>query len=323
MVRLSSPASPESPMAKIDRELTGGEVILLDGATGTELIRRGAAEHGEAWVALATHEVPDTLRAVHEDYIRAGARVITANTFANSRILLEPAGLGRAFGRAHPPGRRGRASRRGIASGPATRWRWRDRCPTWLPSLPAPTAATPARLPPPEVVRAAFREMARTLAESGADLILLEMMSDPALANPAIAAARETGLPVWVGYSCRPNPQGQPVSFAVEDLSPAAMLESIRVEGAAAVGIMHTPVEFIGPLIEAIRTQWEGPVMAYPDSGGRFEMPRWITDPIPPAEFADAALGWIEEGARIVGACCGFGVEYIDALANALARSRH
>jgi len=307
-------------MAKIDRELARGEVILLDGAIGTELVRRGASTHTGAWVALATHEAPETLRSVHEDYIRAGARVITANTFANNRILLEPAGLGE---------RSVELTRQAVEIALEAR----DRLGTgdtvavagsmshMTPYPPGTGRRDPSRLPPPEVARAAFREMARTLAESGADLILMEMMSDPTLANPAIAAARETGLPVWVGYSCRRNPQGEPVSYAGEDLSPAAMLQSIRVEDAAAVGIMHTSVEFIGPLIEAIRTQWEGPVMAYPDSGGRFEMPRWITDPIPPAEFADAVLGWIEEGAQIVGACCGFGVEYIDVLANALARS--
>ena len=310
----------ESPIARIEREIAEGAVILLDGATGSELERRGAAMHSEAWAALATFEAPELLRSVHEDYIRAGSRVITANTFSNNRIMLGPAGLGE---------RSVELTRRAVEIALEAR----DRLGTgdtvavagsmshMIPFPAGTDRRDPDELPTPEVAGAAFREMARTLAESGADLILLEMMSDPALANPAIAAARETGLPVWVGYSCRRNPRGEPVSFAVEDLSPAAMLESIRVEGAAAVGIMHTHVEFIGPLIEAIRTQWEGPVMAYPDSGGRFEMPRWVSDPIPPVEFADAALGWIEEGAQIVGGCCGFGVEHIDALANALART--
>ena len=285
-------------------------------------MRRGAAEHAQAWVALTTHEAPETLRSVHEDYIRAGARVITANTFANNRILLEPAGLGeRSVELTRQAVEIALEARDRLGAGDTVAVA--GSMSHMVPYPPGTGRRDPARLPPPEVARAAFREMARTLAESGADLILMEMMSDPVFANPAIAAARETGLPVWVGYSCRRNPQGEPVSYAGEDLSPAAMLEGIRAEGAAALGIMHTPVELIGPLIEAIRAQWEGPVMAYPDSGGRFEMPRWITDPIPPAEFADAALGWIEEGARIVGACCGFGVEYIDALANALARSEH
>ena len=164
-------------------------------------------------------------------------------------------------------------------------------------------------------------ELAQTLSESGVDLILLEMMSDPALANPAIAAPRETGLPVWVGFSCRGNSRGEPVSFTIPELDPAAMLRSTEVDGAGAIGIMHTNVGFISAVIEEIRRRWEGPVMAYPDTGGRFEMPNWFTDAISPVDFSDSALRWVEEGARIVGACCGFGVAHIDALANALARS--
>ena len=311
---------PESPIARIEREIAEGAVILLDGATGSELERRGAAMHSEAWAALATFEAPELLRSVHEDYIRAGSRVVTANTFANNRIMLGPAGLGersveltrRAVEIALEARDRLGASDTVAVAGSMSHM---------IPFPAGTERRDPDRLPAPKVAGTAFREMAQTLAESGADLIVLEMMSDPALANPAIAAARETGLPVWVGFSCRGSPPDEPVSFAVPDLGPAEMLRSTHFDGVGAVGIMHTKVGFISGLIETIRTRWEGPVMAYPDSGGRFEMPKWITDPIPPAEFADAALRWVEEGAQIVGACCGFGVEYIEGLANALARS--
>lgn len=307
-------------MARIEREIAEGAVILIDGATGSELERRGAEMHSEAWAALATFEAPELLRSVHEDYIRAGSRVITANTFSNNRIMLGPAGLGE---------RSVELTRRAVEVALEARNRLgagdtvavAGSMSHMIPFPAGTERRDPDQLPTPEVAEAAFREMAQTLAESGVDLILLEMMSDPALANPAIAAARETGLPIWVGFSCRGSPPDEPVSFAVPDLDPAEMLRSTCIAGAGVLGIMHTNVGFISGLLETIRTRWEGPVMAYPDSGGRFEMPKWITDPIPPAGFADAALRWVEEGAQIVGACCGFGVEHIDALANALARS--
>ena len=310
----------ESPIARIEGELADGAVILLDGATGTELERRGAAMHSGAWAAMATLEAPETLRAVHEDYIRAGCRVITANTFANNRILLGPAGLGeRSVELTRRAVEIALEARDRLGAGDAVAVAGSM---SHMVPFPAGTdRRDPTRLPSPELAGAAFREMAETLSESGVDLILMEMMSDPALANPAIAAARESGLPVWVGFSCRGNPRGEPVSFAVPDLEPAEMLRSTHFDGAGAVGIMHTPVGFISGLLEEIRAQWEGPIMAYPDSGGRFEMPEWITDAVSPADFGNEALRWVEEGARIVGACCGFGVEHIDALANALARS--
>ena len=295
-------------------------MILLDGATGTELERRGAAMHSEVWCAMATIEAPETLRAVHEAYIRAGARVITANTFSNNRIMLGPAGLGersveltrRAVEIALEARDRLGAGDTVVVAGSMSHQ---------APLHPGTDFRDPARLPSPALREAAFRETARTLSESGVDLILLEMMSDPALANPAIAAARDTGLPVWIGYSCRGNPRGEPVSFTIPDLDADAMLRNTRVEGAGAIGIMHTNVGLISAVIEAFQAQWQGPIMAYPDTG-HFEMPKWIfDDAISPADFCDAALRWIEEGARIVGGCCGFGVKHIDALANVLARS--
>ena len=81
-------------MRAIERMLAEDRIVLLDGATGTELQRRGAAMNDVAWCALATASHPELLRAIHEDYVRAGCEVVTANTFASARHLLERAGHG-------------------------------------------------------------------------------------------------------------------------------------------------------------------------------------------------------------------------------------
>ena len=78
-------------------EIKGGAVIVIDGATGTELQRRGAPMHSGAWCAAATQSHPEVLHEIHADYIRCGARVVTANTFATTREVLEPNGLGGRF----------------------------------------------------------------------------------------------------------------------------------------------------------------------------------------------------------------------------------
>ena len=76
-----------------DRIARGGAVIL-DGAMGTELQRRGVPMDGIAWsaAALATH--PEAVRGVHEDYLRAGAEILITNSFAASRHVLAATGLG-------------------------------------------------------------------------------------------------------------------------------------------------------------------------------------------------------------------------------------
>ena len=80
-----------------------GDIIVLDGATGTELQRRGAPMDPAAWCGPATLENDHILTAIHRDYINAGADIVTANTFASSKIMLKAAGLAERseIGRAH------------------------------------------------------------------------------------------------------------------------------------------------------------------------------------------------------------------------------
>lgn len=73
--------------------LRDGEVLILDGAIGTELQRRGVPMDSTAWCALASKSHPELLRQIHIDYIDAGADIITTNTFPTARHVLEPAGL--------------------------------------------------------------------------------------------------------------------------------------------------------------------------------------------------------------------------------------
>src|SRR5260370_20168441 len=80
--------------ADLKNRLTAGNVIILDGPTGTELQRRGAPMDPAAWCGPATLANDRLLTTIHADYIAAGAHVITANTFASSRLMLTKAGLG-------------------------------------------------------------------------------------------------------------------------------------------------------------------------------------------------------------------------------------
>src|SRR5215210_7884834 len=81
-------------MNDVQGRLDAGEVVILDGAMGTELQRRGVPMDDVAWDAAALDTHPDLVR---EDYIEAGAEVIITNTFATARHVLEPAGMGGQF----------------------------------------------------------------------------------------------------------------------------------------------------------------------------------------------------------------------------------
>ena len=80
----------------VKKRMDGGEVILLDGAISTEIQKRGVPMDKLAWSGLGSKIGSETLLEVHKDYIRAGADVITTNTFSSARHSLTAAGQGEA-----------------------------------------------------------------------------------------------------------------------------------------------------------------------------------------------------------------------------------
>lgn len=304
------------PMLQIEAALAAGRLLLLDGATGTELQRRGAAMHPAAWCATATLTDPDLLLAVHCDYIGAGADIITTNTFSTNRRMLAAAGLGAQLAA---------INRRAVALARAARAQAGLARPVVIagslshqvPVVAGSDYRDPAAIPDRRTALAECTDLAAILAEAGADLLLLEMMSDPDLALPALAAAGATGLPVWVGLSARLEADGRLVAYHRRELPFAEVAaEIIGAGGASAYGIMHTPVAAIAPSLAIIRRHWSGPLMAYPDSGV-FRMPQWLFDDIiAPNILARLARQWRNDFAiGILGGCCGLGPEHIRALA--------
>ena len=77
----------------LDR-LHAGDVLVHDGATGTELELRGVDCDSGVWSATANLEAPDVLRAIHEDYLKAGADIITANNYCTGPSFLDRTGKG-------------------------------------------------------------------------------------------------------------------------------------------------------------------------------------------------------------------------------------
>ena len=143
--------------------LRDGGVVVIDGGMGTELEARGAPMDHEAWCALANLDAPDLVREIHEDYIRAGADVIIANTFPSNRLAMAAAGVRRPR-RGHEPRRRVRRDR-----GPRPRGRRADVAIAGSMSIWGPFDEG-WQEPPGEVVLDVYGEQAAMLAAAGADL---------------------------------------------------------------------------------------------------------------------------------------------------------
>ncbi len=298
---------------RLKARLDAGAVILLDGATGTELQRRGASMDQDAWCGPATLEHERLLTEIHADYIAAGAEVITANTFASSRLMLSGAGLADRVEeinrRAVEAALRARDAATGdepvIVAGSLSHM---------LP-LTEGTAITDAdAIPGDAEIEAAFQELAGILARSGCDLIILEMMYCPRRIRFALDAALATGLPVWFGFSARRAPDGRVLSFCPHaDLPLDDVTALIPAKGVDAAGVMHSGADLTDESLRATRARYGGPLMAYPDSG-HFEMPDWrFVDIMSPERFGAYCADWIRSGVQIIGGCCGLAVEHIKA----------
>jgi len=187
--------------------------------------------------------------------------------------------------------------------------------------MPRGSAAADARqLPSDAEIEDALHELAQILAGTGCELIILEMMYHPARVRAALDAARSTKLPVWFGASARRGSDGKPVSFLhAEELPLGAIAGLIPQSGIAAAGIMHTGAELIGEALDVVRQHFDGPLMAYPDSG-YFEMPDWrFVDVIAPQRFESFCRDWIAAGVQVIGGCCGLTPDHVRAAARARA----
>jgi methionine synthase I (cobalamin-dependent) len=269
---------------------------------GTELEARGVPMDHEAWCGLANLDAPDVVRAIHADYIAAGADVIIANTFATNRPALEAAGCGDRFEE---------ANRAAVAAALAARDA-ADRPVTVAGSMSIWGPHEEARIedaPPPADVLDVYGEQAALLADAGVDLLVLEMFD--ARWGAARRAARATGLPVWLGVWGRLGDDGgllTPTRRPLEEDLP-----DLIGDGADAVLVMHAPLEAVPPALAAIASVWDGPRGAYPHSG-HFERPNWVFEAVAPDVLADEAEGWVRDGASFVGGCCGTRPEHIAAL---------
>ena len=310
----------------IKRRLDAGEIIVLDGGTGTELQRRGAQMDPSAWCGPASLNNSELLTQVHLDYINAGADVITANTFASSRLMLTPAGYANRVEEINRIAVDAalRARDLAIAKSPSRKIAVAGSLSHMVPVAAGTAKVDQARVPSNDELAHAFGELANILKASGVDHIMLEMMYEPNRVPIALNAALATGLPVWFGMSARRTPDGRVVTFDQhQELPLETITKLIPKTGVDVAGVMHTGAEIIGETLAAIRKNFSGPMSAYPDSG-YFEMPDWrFVDVIAPDRLENFFSDWIDLGAQLIGGCCGLTVDHIHAASRSARSHSH
>ncbi len=255
--------------------LAHGPPLLLDGATGTELTRRGADTSPPLFSARAVVDAPLLLSALHAEEVAAGADVVTACTFrthGRSGWTLRAVELARASG---------------------ARWVAGSLAPLadcWRPDL----------VPGGEDLARGHREQARRLAEAGVDLILVETIGTVRELVAAVVAAAETGLPV---VACVTT-DGRGGLLSGEPLAGAARSLPVRPD---ALGVNCVPARRLRADVGLLSAAAPGlPLAAYGNTGLPLdEAGERYTEPIDPVGYAELAREWIRAGATLVGGCCG------------------
>ncbi len=302
--------------------LAEGKTLILDGAMGTELERRGVPVDLLAWSARAMADHSAEVRRIHEDFIAAGAEIHIVNSFALGRPVLEPAGLGAHF---EDFNRRAvELCQEAIAAKGGGRRHWIAGS---ISSFAAHSDRS--RLPSGEPLLACYRDQVEILTAAGVDLLALEMLCDFDISHAALLAAAKSGLPVMAGFTCNWAADGRGVETRAKSTNlPPQRLEDLLPRLLAVVpagtplipAIMHCDFDVTDAALEILAKHWSGPVAVYPNSGRFDELQLDFASVASPDAFVAAARPWIEGGAAIVGGCCGLGPAHIAALTSHLKR---
>ena len=293
------------------------EVTLLDGGMGQELVARSGDEPTPLWATRVMLDHPHLVRAIHDDYFAAGATVATTNTYAIHHDRLERFGLDHLFADLH---------RKAVGEAVAARAaHGSGRIAGSMGPLVA-TYRADVTLPLAEAAPK-YAEIAAILGPQ-VDVILCETMASVTQAEGAVKGAQAGGKPVWLsvtvhdrdGTKLRSEEPLADLRRLVEDYRPAAVLVNCSVPeamaaamevvkgfgvpfGAYANGFTHISDGFLedAPTVAALTHRHD----------------------LTPEKYVDFAMGWVAQGATIVGGCCEVGPAHIAALARALRDAGH
>jgi 5-methyltetrahydrofolate--homocysteine methyltransferase len=281
-------------------------IILLDGAIGTELDKRGLM--GRASNNL---DAPEIVLEIQQKYVECGCDALTANTLTMNRIYIETHNLGISVQDVNKAGVE-------IARQAAGKERY------VLGNL----SSTGQLLEPYGTYKEsqfydAFGEQAEILVESGVDGFIIETMFDLREALCALRACKENfSLPVIVS-----------IAFSTEEKGGRTMMgdsaekcaQSLTDAGADIVGANCGDLDpaQMAVIVSYLKSATSLPVLAQPNAGRPKLIGAKTVFEMAPAQFADGIVECLRAGAKLVGGCCGTSPEHIRAVAEMLNRDFH
>ena len=285
-------------------QLQSSEILILDGPMGTELHRRGINISLPLWSASAIWERPEIIREIHEDYIDAGADIITTNTFRTDARTFRKAGLSEEDA--------GKATFKAVELAREAISRTSPDRKIWIAGSLSPLEDCyhPELAPGFKTAYCEHKIKTSWLLQAGVDFILIETMNtfDEALA--ATRAALETGLPTATSFILIDK------DHILNSDKIITAYEQLKLEGVEIFSINCTHHSVVTEFLNTYADKINIPIMVYVNAGFFDFQKGWQEDPMfTPERYSSIARTWIDQGVRIIGGCCGTGPEFISRLA--------
>lgn len=282
---------------ELQKILTEKKILIFDGGTGTELARRGVEASGAANLTN-----PEGIAGFHRDYVKLGVDALTTNTFTLNRISMETKGLDFDLREANLAGA-------GLARKEAGEGQYviGDIGPTGKLLKPYGNYSE-------EEFYDNFKEQALILLEGGVDGLIIETMTDLREAVCALDAARSvTGLPVIVTLSFAGTEKG---GRTIMGNSVSEITAVLGEKGADAVGANCGDLspQDMAEIAALYRDNTDLPVLIQPNAGKPKLVGEETVYDMSPEEFAEGVLQCIENGASMVGGCCGTTLGHLEAV---------
>ena len=295
----------------INEKLNNGKLVILDGAMGSELEKSGAKMDKNLWCGTCSVEFPELVTKVHEDYIKAGADVITTNTYACTPISMKNYGLEKSIEEFNQ--KSVQVAKKAIKNS--------NKNIALAGSVSASGSFYKLGI---KAMIPGFKEQIKILKEEGVDLIILEAMSSQAdIVQAMIECSYKINIPVWLSISCVIDDKTNNVMLGYNDTvdSPPEVYENFEISlnrfsklHKGPILIAHSDIDVTGKALDIAKKNLNGILGVYPNTG-YYEKPHWkFADDITPNDYLEYAKSWLKNGAQIIGGCCGLGVEEIKAI---------
>ena len=299
-------------MQKIEnlkKRLANNEIMIMDGGMGTEILHRGGSTTLPLWSAEALLYRPEIVQQIHEDYIRAGAEIIITDTFRTTR---------RAFAKKDIAEKAAEMTQLACDLAQKAIENARADHEVYIAGSIAPLEEcySPELTPPQKEVEVEHNELVANLQDGGVDFILFETMITLRETLSGVRAAERHAMPFAVSFCCNDKFEllsGEPLREVIPQIEPYKPLF---------IGINCVTVETANKLVKHLRSITDFPIGAYAQGEGSTDQDQgwqWRFDEEKNKEaYVQGAKQWAQDGAQVIGGCCGTTPSYIRQLAETL-----